>query len=300
MRAFVRRAVLPLALATALGLGALTACTGSEEPPASTTAGAAGAALPAGVTADLVQLRSDVAARQAQVEFRNDTDQPLRVAAVRVDDPRFDGSATRVLDRTSTIAPGRVVDIRIQFPAMRCPAPDDGVSTLSVQYELGGTRGEATVPLAERFPVLADMHARECVAAGLAEAARVSFAEFTPSPSGTPADLALELVPTGEGGAARLEAIYETNLLSFEDPDAVAVSYPLALDITGSAQAPSVLHLPLVPARCDPHAVQEDKRGTVFDIAVVVGGSPGQIQLAAPEEMRARILAWVSAWCATP
>ena len=42
--------------------------------------------------------------------------------------------------------------------------------------------------------------------------------------------------------------------------------------------------MPLVPFRCDPHAVQEDKRGTIFDVRVEVDGEPGEIELAAAEE----------------
>ena len=49
---------------------------------------------------------------------------------------------------------------------------------------------------------------------------------------------------------------------------------------------PLAVHLPLVPLRCDPHAVQEDKRGTVFTLEVEVDGEPGEIELAASEDMR--------------
>ena len=45
------------------------------------------------------------------------------------------------------------------------------------------------------------MHERECRAQALAKAANVSIASFTPSESGSPADLALEIAPTGEGSA---------------------------------------------------------------------------------------------------
>ena len=58
-----------------------------------------------------------------------------------------------------------------------------------------------------------------------------------------------------------------------------------------------VVSLPLVPLRCDPHAVQEDKRGTIFTLAVELDGDPGEIELAAPEDLRGRILTWVGAWC---
>ena len=55
--------------------------------------------------------------------------------------------------------------------------------------------------------------------------------------------------------------------------------------------------VPIVPLRCDPHAVMEDKRGTVFDVRVEVDGASGVIEVAAPEAMRGEILRWVADWC---
>ena len=41
----------------------------------------------------------------------------------------------------------------------------------------------------------------------------------------------------------------------------------------------------------------EDKRGTVFNVAVEVDGASGVVEVAAPEAMRGEILRWVSDWC---
>ena len=51
------------------------------------------------------------------------------------------------------------------------------------------------------------------------------------------------------------------------------------------------------PVRCDPHVVQEDKRGTIFDVRVELDGEPGQVELFVGEDMRGRILTWVAEWC---
>lgn len=254
-------------------------------------------ALPAGVTAELVQLRSDVAARHAQIELRNGGDEMLVVGEVGLDDPRFDGTATRVLDRESRIAPGATVDIPVQLPPMACPASGDAGSTLTVHYSLGEAAGIATLPIDERFPIVAPIHERECLAARVAGAAAVELAGFTPSPAGEPADLTLEIVPRGQGIAAEVVAVRETNLLSFGDPTAIATSYPVDVVVSGADEPPTTLHLPLVPGRCDPHAVLEDKRGTVFTVDVEVEGAAGEIQLAADDDMRGRILTWIAQWC---
>ena len=43
--------------------------------------------------------------------------------------------------------------------------------------------------------------------------------------------------------------------------------------------------------------MQEDKRGTIFDLEVEIDGEPGEIELAASEELRGRMLTWVADWC---
>lgn len=270
-----------LALALVAALTGCTASTGTETPETS---------LPAGVAVELAQLRSDVAARQAQVRFVNDTDEVLMVGEVRVEDPRFDGAATRAISRETTVRPGGTVDVRVQLPVVACPAPDAAASTLAVHYRLGDDAREATVALPERIPFVAALHERECLVAALAEAATLSFGSFAPSPPGESAALRLEIEPTGAGGA-ELVGIRATNLLMFEGG---AKSWPLGISLPGERQTVAV---PLVPLRCDAHAVQEDKRGTVFTVDVVLHGEAGRIELAASPELRGEILRWVADWC---
>ena len=75
------------------------------------------------------------------------------------------------------------------------------------------------------------------------------------------------------------------------------MGFPIDVTIApGDTQATTV-HLPLVPLRCDPHAVQEDKRGTVFTFDVEIEGEPGTVEIASSEELRGRILTWVADWC---
>ncbi len=84
-----------------------------------------------------------------------------------------------------------------------------------------------------------------------------------------------------------------TNLLQFTDQP---TAFPLALSVSG-ADAASEVSLPLLPLRCDPHAVMEDKRGTVFDVGVEIDGAAGVVEIAASEAMRGEILRWVADWC---
>jgi hypothetical protein len=275
-----------VAIATLVVAFALAGCAVTpDEPTATLTPGP----LPDGVTVELVQLRSDVAAGQAQVMVTNGTDAAIEVGAVAVDDPRFDGPAERVLERTSRIQPGTTTGIRVQLPGPDCPG-GDGAPTVTLDID----GAEATAPIADADDFVAPLHVRECRAALLAAAADVEFTDFVPSDAGTPADLELTIAPTGDAEAA-ITAIARTNLLTFEGADDDL--YALDVDVAAGDAEPIVLHLPLVPFRCDPHAVQEDKRGTVFDLVVEVPGDDGHIELAASEDMRGRILTWVTRWC---
>jgi len=50
------------------------------------------------------------------------------------------------------------------------------------------------------------------------------------------------------------------------------------------------------PQRCDPHVVQEDKRGTIFTIDVEEPRT-GTIELPMPPELKSQVLTWVAEWC---
>jgi len=291
-----RRIGVTTAVALALVLGGCAAGAPGAASPTPATA------LPDGVTVSFVQLRSDVAARQAQVEIVNGTDDVLTIGSVRVADPRFDGPAVRVVERDSRVAAGSTVDIRVQLPAAACAgagvdADADAEASVTFDYSTGGESVEVTAPLPDPVGFVAPLHERECRAALLAEAADLAFTGFTPSPAGTPASLELTIRPTGAAGAV-IRGIQTTNLLTFgQGAGDTADTHPLDLEVSAADTDAVVVSLPLVPLRCDPHAVQEDKRGTIFTIAVELDGAPGEIELAAPEDLRGRILTWVAAWC---
>jgi hypothetical protein len=272
------------ALLVALALLPVAACAASVETPT----------LPDGVTVALVQLRGDVAARQAQVQLTNGSGDAVVVGDVRVEDPRFDGPATRVVDRVSTVPDGGRVDIKIQLPPVACPAPEDSVPEIVLEI------GDATMPVRtvadDPLGFIAPLHERECLGQALSRAATVDFTAFEPSPPGAAAGLELTVTPSGEG-AATIVAVQATNLLDF-GPDSVEGTYPLDLEIEADGRTqPIVVKVPIVPFRCDPHAVQEDKRGTIFDIRLALDGEPGEIELFVGDELRGRILTWVADWC---
>lgn len=248
------------------------------------------ATLPAGVSVELFQLRSDVAERGAQVRVVNGSDTDLEVTSVTFADDWFTGTTVR--DRASTIPGGRTVDLRIALPESACEdVPDAASRTSRVTFELqsGAT---ATVDVDDPLGFTTLIHEKECLRHDLAQIATLEWTSFTPSAAPLPAELQLTITPAGGTDAAELVEVQTTNLLEFaEEPTA----FPLALQVTGTDAATQVA-VPLLPLRCDAHAVMEDKRGTVFNVAVDLGGA-GVVEVAASEAMRGEILRWVSDWC---
>ncbi len=288
-----RRGRIAAAVLAAAALTALAGCAPAGTPGASSFTG-----LPAGVAVELQQGRSDVAARQAQVVVVNDTDETLVVGELSVEDPRFDGAVSRVATRDSTIAPGRSVGIRVQLPPVACEDVDrDASPVIEFAYTLGDTGGQAIAEIEDPLGFIPPLHERECRVVLLSAAADVAFTAFAPSPAGEPATHELTVTPTGAGGAG-IRSIQTTNLLTFAAGNGdTADAHALDVELVAGETAPVIVPLPLVPLRCDPHAVQEDKRGTIFDLEIEIDGEPGEIELAASEDLRGRILTWVAQWC---
>ena len=252
---------------------------------------AAPSELPAGVEVELFQLRSDVAERGAQVRVINGSDTDLVITSLTFQDDWFSGPAVR--DRTSTIPAGRTVDLRVGLPESACEdEPDAASRTSRVTLELQGG-GSATVDVADPLGFTTLIHEKECLRHDLARVATLEWTAFTPSAAPLPAELQLAVTPAGGTESAELVEVQTTNLLQFADQP---TPFLLGLTVTGT-DAATVQPVPILPLRCDPHAVMEDKRGTVFNVLVEVDGASGVVEVAAPEAMRGEILRWVADWC---
>jgi hypothetical protein len=225
------------------------------------------------------------------VRVINDSGEDLAITSLTFADDWFAEPATR--DRESTIPAGRTVDLRFALPESACEDEPDAASRTSrvtLELESGGT---ATVDVADPLGFTTLIHEKECLRHDLARVATLEWAAFTPSAAPLPAELQLAITPAGGAESAELVEVQTTNLLQFADQP---TPFPLGTTVSGS-DAASQVSVPIVPLRCDPHAVMEDKRGTVFNVLVRVDGAEGVVEVAAPETMRGEILRWVSDWC---
>jgi len=280
-----------LLLATAaVALATASAGCSPVAPAPADTAGA----LPEGIEVGLFQLRSDVAERGAQVRVTNGSDEDLTVTRLTFQDDWFAGEAVR--DRTSTIPAGRTVDLRFALPESACedePDAADRTTEVTLEFSVGDASGTSTVAVSDPLGFTTLIHEKECLRHDLAQVAALEWTGFTKSTPPLPAELRLSITPAGGSGGAELVEVQTTNLLQFTDQP---TAFPLGLSVSG-ADAASEMSVPLLPLRCDPHAVMEDKRGTVFDVGVEIDGAAGVVEIAASEAMRGEILRWVADWC---
>ncbi|CDK01367.1 conserved exported hypothetical protein [Microbacterium sp. C448] len=274
-------ALLVAVLATGL---ALTACAPSDPRPG---------ALPPGVSVELIQLRSDVIDRAAQVRLVNAGEDDLVITGLEIVDPRFEAPIVR--DKRAQVASGRTLDIRIALPPVVCDADAEAdAATIELEYEVNGRASIAEASIPDPLAFIPLLHQKECLRERLADVAVMSWSGFEPSDAPAPAHLTLEIAPSGGGGAALVETVETTPLLMFD----AAGAAPFVVDAEiGGSGSPQQVRVPLVPLRCDPHAVMEDKRGTIFDATVEVDGVTGVVEVAASAEVKGEVLAWVADWC---
>ena len=107
---------------------------------------------------------------------------------------------------------------------------------------------------------------------------------MTPRLAGLPAD--------ASSGEMVIDRIEETTLLA----EAPLAPWPRALTLR-AGEPPSEVRLGIRPARCDPHAVAEDKVGTLLPLRVLVAGRAGVLKIDAGDQLRARIYDFVTTAC---
>ncbi|MFD1715258.1 hypothetical protein ACFSBZ_12335 [Amnibacterium flavum] len=276
--ATVARAGASLALAVAWG-GLVAGCAQSS------------AVLPGDLRVEVLQNRTDYAAGRMQVRVINASDEDVVVSEVAYNDPRFESDAVWTGD--SEVRGGITRDLPVQIPVAICP-PGVGSGTARLTFAVADRDGVATVEVTDPLEMVGRVTEEQCSAAAVASAAEVAFGasvEF----SGSGAD-EVALVPltvsTISDVDVTVDSVGSTVLLQ---PEGGADSWPLDQRIPG--ESTSTIVLPVVPARCDPHAVAEDKVGTRFPLTMTVGDQTSEITLVMPSEVRALVFEYIGRRC---
>jgi hypothetical protein len=274
-------------------------CTAASGSVSSSATGAA--ALPAGVSVRVYQTRFDYAERVLELSVENAGGSAFDLRGASFVSSRF--AAPADWSEPIVLEPGMTRDLRVRLPAAVCSGGGDaGEDSVSVTWftPAGITTTASVVPL-DDTGALDRITGEDCLNRAVEDvvtAAAATALRVIGAGTDSVALLDITLTPTGGPGSVTVERIGATVLLA----SAEGLDWPVGVSIA-AASPPTVITLELRPARCDPHAVAEDKRGTVFPLAVVAdgpGGGPrltGSYDLPVPNAVRAQIYDWLATRC---
>lgn len=272
-----------------LAIGAVVALGGCATPPPA-------AELPDGVEVSVYQTRLDRGSRKIEIRIANETNSDLHIVDARFASNQLVEPAVWQKDST-VVRAGLTLDLKVPLPAANCDFDGDVTNEVTLRFELeDGSSGSVTLEPDDPLGHAASLTAQDCVAASVAEHATISVSgdlQYAPG-TATPAVIELAVEPTGAEGELTIESVSNTVLITVvADPQ-----YTNGLGITiGPNSKPSVIHIGVVPLRCDPHAVAEDKRGTFFPISVIIDGSSQTLYFGVGDSMRAQLNAFIGDYC---
>jgi hypothetical protein len=275
-----------LALVAALASAplALAACAAPTESPS----------LPPGLSVAIQQGRLDVVAGRLVVRFENTGDETVAVERFTVETPTLDGG----LERTEPfeLAADDAIEIRPDLPPSRCDAePAPVLVRLDTRTAGEDATGELTAD--DPFETVARVNAADCLAESVADVAAIVMPEHLRS-TGTGADrrafvdVAIEPAASGDG-TMRIARVHGTPLLNAEEGS----EWTLGIDVA-AGEGPSVISLPVRPARCDAHALADDKRGTILPFEIETDdGRAGRLDVPAGDGLKAELYAYYQERC---
>lgn len=277
-------------LLAAVCAGALLGLAGCTQPAA--------AGLPDGVTVEVLQGRTDYASGTLVIRVVNGSDTNLAVAKARLESASFAKPA--VWDRGTTVRAGTTVDLRAPVPDADC-AGEATRPSVRLTLESRGVADAVSVHADDPLGTLERLQTAGCIAEAVDDIAEIAVGAPGVDGAGRSAVavLPLMLAPTGADGWVEVDSVGSTPLLK---PDALSESddantWPVSI-IVDAASAPVTVPLRIVPARCDPHAIAEDKIGTVLVLAVALDdGTTGDYRLTPPEDVREALLDFVREHC---
>lgn len=286
------RARLTRRLATCLALVAAGPVLG---PAACTPSPPSG--LPDGLSASIQQGRLDIEARRLVIRVENAGDAAVTVQRLAFDSPSLAPGMSR--DKPFEVAPGDAVQIRMALTASDCSL-DPPYLAASVLLDVSTPAGQGSGELAadDPFDTLARITGEACLAESVQKVAALEMPEHLRS-TGIGVDrrafIDVEVVPAASGtGTFTIDRVYGTTLLNAEG----GVDWPLGVEVAAGDE-PFTISLPVRPARCDAHAIADDKRGTILPFEIRASdGREGRLDRSSGDTLKAELYAYYGERCA--
>lgn len=223
------------------------------------------APLPDGVTMDVDQSRIQRKGREVFLRVRNDTKNAITIerfvlSSTRLDDVKWSGN--------EKIGASYEADLEFIMPSGRCGSGFK--ASVRLTYRVGGgDLQESTGTAKDPYGNAALFMDRDCAQITLGEAASIEAGEptITGTGRGSVLKLPVTLTPTGKREGVRFGGFESTVLFRQAPSSASDVDIPLGAD-----DPPARVVMAVVPSRCDPHALAEDKVGRLFGMKVLADG----------------------------
>lgn len=300
------RAAILVVLTSVVGAAAV-ACTGGGAP--SSAKGPVPDDVASHLSVEVAQGREQYAKREVRLEVTNGSDETMTLLSGALRTEQFGPSRPTKEGRTLVLRPGTTRAVYVGLGEARCAdAAEEGAApsaTITLALGEGDDLGPATdVPVDEvGDPIghLARNHAADCSAAAVAAGADLTVDPDVPveTRDGELTALVTLWIERVDGGPeVTLDRIAGTTLMSNADPGGDASGW-VGRDLAGQGSGEVVLAV--VPARCDVHAVAEDKRGTFLPVSARVGGVRQEtVYVPMPDTARSDFYSFVADYCDWP
>lgn len=295
-----RRGLVVVAIALAAAIAALPACTPPEPPEPRESV----QQLP--ITVEVNQSRDQYGKQAIQLLLTNMSGSSLTVAGAQLASPLFQGDMLgEPAGGSLELPPNQPKSLPVRLPSPVCQGQTAGQQpTARVRYSEPGQAGlRETEPVAaDPFRVLERNNAELCLASDAAAVADILLdPRLEAAADGSTAVVRLVITPKGTSTASNDAAGRPLTIGSIDGTTLIAEPaeepWPRDVRIVQGAGR-SELRLRIRPARCDPHAIAEDKVGTLLPLHVSVGGRTGLLKIPAGTTLRAQIYDFVAAACA--
>lgn len=242
-----------------------------------------------------------VAERQVQVKMRNEDTADVDIEAMTLYSSGFEG-AMEYPKKGTHLSVGRAVDLPVVLTQPVCGS--SGLDhVVRVDYRLAsGETGTARVTATDDNDAIKDLHSRECFEKDVSQVAQLNLQDkprLEEQGGKLTATLTVE-VTAGAGVAGRLRLLHVGNTTLLQQTDPVTgelLPEGRQLNIDTSQEDVRSFQFTVVPGRCDPHAIAEDKQGTRFPLLVELNEQQGRIPLQSSKALQTSLYDFVRWAC---
>jgi hypothetical protein len=253
---------------------------------------------PQGVKVSIYQSRTDISMDRIAIKFDNQGVEPLTISSASLKSNFFANEFVWGPGRTTTVPPGFAIDLRVGIPPIDSCDERRSANAVLFGWRVGEESGTSVVIPEDTFGILDNLHANGCLVAAINTVATITAVSLTPpAQEPAPATLLISIVPTGQQGTVTINSVGSTTLLNPADSNGVG-SAQLDIGVVISANGPYEITVPIVPNRCDEHAIAEDKIGTRIPLLVTIAdGTEGRFVLPASDQLRTEMYSFYTSFC---